>query len=285
MGYVDEAFALLKQNLEITNTELDLAKTRHVRIRDHIETEWTLIKSFLTGSYDRQTKTKKLKDVDIFVVIDPDGPQGYLANGTGRTAVNELLKVLKTKWDDVKADDYVVTVYYAGEEVASYEVAPVFPRDGGGYLMPCGNDWMATDPEIHADLVTAKNKDCDKKFVPFVKMVKGINREAGDPITPSFLIEVMALELVSAPFTRYQDEIRWFLASVADQITDDWPDPAHLGPDVNSQMTLTERERVADIVRGWLQVCEKAILQEDASKERAAVETWRELFGNRMPRP
>jgi Second Messenger Oligonucleotide or Dinucleotide Synthetase domain len=285
VGYVDEAFLLLKQNLEITPTELELAKTRHARIRDHIETEWTLIKSFLTGSYDRKTKTKKLKDVDIFVVIDPDGPQGYLANGTGRAAVDALRNVLKTKWDDVKADDYVVTVYYAGEEVASYEVAPVFPRAGGGYVMPRGNDWMDTDPDIHADLVTAKNKECDEKFVPFIKMAKGINREAGDPISPSFLIEVMALELVAPPFGRYQDELRWFLASVADQIINDWPDPAGLGPDVNSQMASVEREQLADVVRGWLQVSEQAVRQEDAGNERAAVETWRKLFGNRMPRP
>ncbi|MFS8098408.1 hypothetical protein LFM09_14840 [Lentzea alba] len=285
MGYVDDAFGLLKSNLEITPTEASLASTRHHRIRDHIEKEWTLDRTFLTGSYDRHTKTKKLKDVDIFAVIDPDGPQGDLADGTGTAAVTALKKVLESGWDDVQADDYVVTIYYAGEDVASYEVAPVFSRAEGGFLMPNGSTWMATDPNIHAELVTAKNKDCAEKFVPFVKMVKGINREAGDPLSPSFLIEVMALELVDTPFTRYQDEIRWFLASAIDQITDDWPDPAGLGPAVNSQMTMAERHTLAEVMRGWLKTCETAILQEQAGKEKAAVETWRTLFGNRMPRP
>ncbi|MDQ3405648.1 MAG: hypothetical protein M3548_20025 [Actinomycetota bacterium] len=285
MGHVDNAFALLKTNLEITDTESNQAKTRHALIRNHIRNHWDVAADFLTGSYDRHTKTKKLKDVDIFVVIDPDGAQGYLAKGSGVAAVKKLTSILALKWDDVEGDDYVATVYYAGEDVASYEVSPVFARDGGGYLMPRGADWMATDPNIHASLVSTKNTSCGEKFVPFVKMVKAINREAGDPISPSFLIEVMALDLVEEPFGRYQDEIRWFLASAADQILNDWPDPAGLGPNVNSSMTSSERVGLASTIREWLVTTERAITEEDAGQNNAAVETWRTLFGNRMPRP
>ena len=118
-----------------------------------------------------------------------------------------------------------------------------------------------------------------------MKMVKGINREAGEPIDPSFLLEVMALELVLQPFGRYRDEIRFFLASVAYRITDDWPDPAGLGPDVNGGVSRARRGEIADIVRKWLTVAEEALLLENDGKERAAVEHWRELFGWRMTRP
>src|SRR6266550_4531489 len=234
MSYIDDAFEKLKSNLEITQTEEDLAVTRHNLIREHIEASWTLLDHFLTGSYARKTKTKKLKDVDIFVVIDPTGPQGKLANGPGTAAVSALRDVLATSWSDLETDEHVVTINYPGEEVTSYEVAPVFPRKAGGYLMPNGTTWMATDPTKHANLVTSKNKGCDDKFVPFVKMVKGINREAIDAIQPSFLLEVMGLGLVLEPFGRYRDEIRFFLASAADRMVDDWPDPAGLGPSVNA---------------------------------------------------
>src|SRR5205814_2383387 len=210
MSYIDDAFDNLKSNLEITPTERDLASTRHNLIREHIEGSWTLRDHFLTGSYDRDTKTKKLKDVDIFVVVDPDGPQAYLANGTGYAAVAALREVLSTRWDDLDTDEHVVTINYAGDDVASYEVTPVFPRKGGGYLMPNGSGWMSTDPTKHASLVTSKNKKCDEKFVPFIKMIKGINREADDAIKPSFLLEVMGLELILTPFGRYRDEIRFF---------------------------------------------------------------------------
>jgi len=285
MGYIDDAFDKLKSNLEITQTEAGLASTRHTLIREHIERSWHLDDHFITGSYDRHTKTKKLKDVDIFVVLDPSGAQGGLLKGKGSAAVSALRDVLSTRWDDIDTDEHVVTINYRGEDVASYEVAPAFPRSAGGYFMPNGESWMVTDPNEHARLVTEKNKACDGKFVPFVKMVKGINREANDAINPSFLIEVMALDLVFEPFGRFRDEIRFFLASAAERITDDWPDPAGLGPLVNGGLSTAKRQQLAGVVKGWLALAEEALLLENEGKERAAVDKWRKLFGWRMPLP
>jgi hypothetical protein len=95
----------------------------------------------------------------------------------------------------------------------------------------------------------------------------------------------MALELVLPPFDRYRDEIRFFLASTADRITEDWPDPAGLGPDVNSRVPASRRSQLSDTVGGWLTTAEEALLLENDGRDRAAVEKWRELFGWRMPRP
>jgi hypothetical protein len=284
MTYVDDAFAGLKTNLEITTTERDLAVSRHHGIRDHIGQHWSLTEDFLTGSYDRHTKTKKLKDVDIFVVIDPSGPQANLSNGTGTAAVAALAEVIKKKWSDVDTDDTVVTIFYSGEDVASYEIAPAFATSDG-YKIPNGLGWMNTNPNEHARLVTEKNTKCDGKFVPLVKMIKGMNRHAGEPIEPSFLMEVMALDLVESPLGAYKDEVRFLLASMADQIVDDWPDPAGLGLDVNGASSTWQRTQQQTNVRGWLAAAEEAILLEADRNERAAVDKWRELFGNRMPHP
>ena len=90
MSHIDKAFDKLKSNLEITKTEKDLAKKRHKLIRGHIASAWQRSYDFLTGSYDRQTMTKKLKDVDIFVVINRDGHQGALADGPGLSAISAL---------------------------------------------------------------------------------------------------------------------------------------------------------------------------------------------------
>lgn len=282
MSLVDDAFSGLKSNLEITPAEQKLAQSRHVLIRDHIRTRWALTADFLTGSYDRHTKTKKLKDVDLFVVIDPDGDQGHLASGSGTAAVDALAEVLGTRWNDVATDDTVVTVSYAGEDVASYEIAPAFATSMG-YKIPNGNAWMETNPNKHAEMVTAKNQACGKKFVPMVKMIKGMNREAGEPISPSFLIEVMALDLVEAPLGRYQDEVRFFLAAAADAALQDWPDPAGLGPDVNGDASTWDRNQHQAAFKSWLAVAEEAILLENEGQERAAVSKWKTLFGSRMP--
>lgn len=282
MTRVDDAFSGLKSNLEITPSEQAVAQRRHVLIRDHIRTRWSLTADFLTGSYDRHTKTKKLKDVDLFVVIDPAGDQGHLANGPGTAAVDALAEVLRTRWSDVTTDSTVVTVSYAGEDVASYEIAPAFASKNG-YKIPNGSGWMETNPNQHADMVTAKNKECGGKFVPLVKMIKSINREAGEPISPSFLIEVMALELVEAPMGRYADEVRYLLASAADTARQDWPDPAGLGPDVNAGASSWDRAAHQSAFVSWLTIAEEAIILEADGQERTAITKWKSLFGSRMP--
>lgn len=286
MTYVDDAFDKLKTNLEITQTEERRASRRHTAIRDHVRASWDLEDDFLTGSYRRETKTKPLKDVDVFVVVDRRGPQGRLRSAGAAEALEELRSVLATEYDGVTVDRMTCVIPF-GDDVMSLEVAPAFDRRGGGYEIPDtqSGGWIATNPRRHHELSSAKNAKCGEKYVPFVKMVKGINRELGEPVTPSFLLEVMALELVTPPFGRYQDEIRWFLASAADQVANAWEDPAKLGPDVNSDMSANEKRTAARALSAALAVAEEAIRLEDEGREHQAVDRWRELFGSRMPKP
>ncbi|MGH9298070.1 MAG: SMODS domain-containing nucleotidyltransferase, partial [Acidimicrobiales bacterium] len=66
---IDEAFAKFKGRLEITDSETEDASGRQRRIRRLVENGLDVHHDFLTGSYARHTKTKPLKDVDIFVVL------------------------------------------------------------------------------------------------------------------------------------------------------------------------------------------------------------------------
>lgn len=290
MTYVDDAFEKCRKALEITTTEGSFASRKHQEIRNLVAGTWTLDDDFLTGSYRRNTKTKRLKDVDIFVVVKPGGPQAGLRKDHPSEVLAELKALLETKYDSVATDGFACTVTFGAEdEVASFDVVPAFKRSGAhnGWDIPDVDRarWIATNPKKHHELSTAKNDACSGKFVPFVKMIKGINREGGEPIAPSFLLEVMAHGLVSEPFGRYQDEIVWYLASAADQISQDWADPAGLGPDVNGTMTTSERESAAQTLAAWQRTAEQAVRLEDEGRERPAVEKWRELFGSRMPRP
>lgn len=199
-----------------------------------------------------------------------------------------LLEVIQTKWPSAFLDGMAVVVPYGkGDEVTSMEVVPAFKRTAGGYVIPepSAGTWLATNPKTHHELSTAKNSDCEERYVPFVKMIKAINRELDEVVSPSFLLEVMAMDLVKTPFGRYQDEIIWFLATAADQLDRAWPDPAGLGGDVNTSMTATQRCTAINALRGAQAIAERANDLEDDGQERAAVEEWRRLFGTRMPRP
>ena len=288
MGYVADAFDNLKSALEITATEQRLASNRRQAIYDHLNSNWGIDRAFLTGSYARHTKTKKLKDVDIFAVLDPKGAQAGLRQASPAAVLEDLREVLEMKYPDrVTIDVLACVISFGTEDIMSFEVVPAFERASSGYEIPDTNssNWIATDPLKHAEATTAKNQACDGKWVPFIKMVKGMNREAEEPVTPSFLLEVMALDLVREPFGQYQDEIATFCASAADRVAEDWPDPAGLGPAVNRGVSTYDRQQVSQQFQDWQHTAEHAIDLEESGKERAAVETWRELFGYRMPRP
>ncbi len=290
MGYVDEAFAKLKSNLEITATEQKLASRRQNEIREHLCGHLEIDRTFLTGSYARHTKTKKLKDVDIFCVLKADGADAHLRNGTPAAALTRLRDELAKKYTAPvpSIGRRSCTVEFSStDEVPSFDVVLAFDRSGGGYEIPdrAVGSWIASDPAVHKQKATDKNAACDAKWIPLVKMIKGFNREWGKPVRPSFLLEVMALDLIRPPFGRYQDEIVLFLANAAERVEGEWPDPAGLGPDVNSSMTAREKRAAAERLREALAVAERAVQLEDDGSERAAVDAWRELFGNRMPKP
>ena len=66
---IDEAFRKFKSRLELNENEQKNASVRQNEIRDHLRLSFELDDDFLTGSYKRYTKTKPLKDVDIFCVL------------------------------------------------------------------------------------------------------------------------------------------------------------------------------------------------------------------------
>jgi predicted nucleotidyltransferase len=66
---VEEAFRKFKTRLELNDKEQKNASARHYEVRDYLATKFAIDRSFLTGSYARHTKTKPLKDIDIFFVL------------------------------------------------------------------------------------------------------------------------------------------------------------------------------------------------------------------------
>ena len=66
---VEEAFETFRQRLELSETERTDTIRKHNKVRDCIGGGFHIDRDFLTGSYDRHTKTKPLKDVDIFFTL------------------------------------------------------------------------------------------------------------------------------------------------------------------------------------------------------------------------
>jgi Second Messenger Oligonucleotide or Dinucleotide Synthetase domain len=289
---VDEAFEIYRQRLGLSDTEAQDATRRHKDVRECIRAGFDIDRDFLTGSYARYTKTKPLKDVDIFFCL---GEQDrHWRAKPPHEVLNAFERCLASKYgaDSVEPGRRCVTVEFdkrnptADDEgkVLSNDAVPAYEL-GDRYEIPDRDlgRWIKTDPDAHKEQSTRKNKELGGKWVPLVKMLKRWNRSADKPIKPSFLIEVMALDLVDPPFTTYPGEVRRFFAAAQDGIMRDWPDPAGYGPPVSDQMTPGKRQAAAAVLRAAQVKAARAAHLEQQGKTGEALGLWGEIMGKYFP--
>lgn len=289
---VDEAFDKFRQRLELSETEQQDAIRRHNDVRACIRESFDIDRDFLTGSYARHTKTKPLKDVDIFFCLGEKDRHWRNKHPNDVLAAFEACLAKKYGHDSVERGRRCVTVEFDKQnptadkegKVLSNDAVPAYELDDC-YEIPDRDlgKWIKTDPDTHKEKSTAKNKDCGGKWVPLVKMLKRWNRSADKPISPSFLIEVMALDLVDPPFTKYPSEVRRFFAAAQDGIMRDWPDPAGYGPPVSDQMTPDKRRKAAEALRAAEVKAARAVHLEQQGKTGEALALWREIMGKYFP--
>lgn len=292
MSKVSDAFATFKSRLEITKTEEDDASRRQKDVRGTVQKSFAVDHDFLAGSYGRRTKTKPLKDIDIFVALGKD--EAHRRNAHPKAILDDLEKCLVDTYgrDQVVRDRRCVTVWFEKRnqtqhedgKVLSLDVVPAF-TSGSDYEIPDEvlGTWIKTNPATHGDLTTAKNKTLDGNWVPLVKMLKSWNRANGRPIQPSFLVEVMALDLVDGPFNTFPDEARRFFAAAAASIDQAWADPAKLGPPVSDEMTLALCEAARQKLRATEVLAARAFRAEQQGSGAEAVRLWKEVFGEFFP--
>ena len=73
-----EAFKKFKSRLELRPGEQTKASNLQQEVRILVAKHFVVDEDFLTGSYKRHTKTRPLKDVDIFFVFSKEKEKKYL---------------------------------------------------------------------------------------------------------------------------------------------------------------------------------------------------------------
>lgn len=289
---VTEAFQKFRSRLELTQKEQDDASRRQKEIREVMAENFKREDDFLTGSYRRHTKTKPLKDVDIFYVFHDDERKKYRDGKHPSVVLGDVEQVLAKKYgkDKVRRQRRSISAEFpiSGEEerVISFDVVPAFTR-GDHYEIPdisTTKGWTETNPKVHAEKATAAHEAYNDEWKGMVRMLKRWNQEKDKPIKPSFLIEVMALDLLRPPFGgNYPLEFMSFFASAAGRIDETWPDPAGLGPAVSDSMDAASQAKAKSVLHQAHDVVRAAINLSKAEKNGEALRAYRELFGELFP--
>ena len=294
---VDDAFRKFKSRLELNDREQKNASARQTEVRDYLVTKFAIERSFLTGSYARYTKTKPLKDIDIFFVLK-ESEKPYrskapsviigdfydaLVEKYGKSAVRKQSRSVNVDFGVViDAEDN--TDY----RVVSVDVVPAF-ASGDDYEIPDTDTgkWIKTNPEIHARKATAAHQAFSNEWKGLVRMVKYWNnhaRHGEKPVKPSFLIEVMALQCLYGNWQgRFDYEIQGFFSTLADRVLDTWPDPAGLGPAISDGMDAARKQRARELLMAASRDATVAIDHARRGRNGEALKAWRALFGPKFP--
>jgi predicted nucleotidyltransferase len=296
---LDEAFRKFKSRLELNDREQKNARNRHTEVREHIRSRFAINRDFLTGSYARYTKTKPLKDIDIFFVLAESERKKYRDQAPS-VVLNDFHSALVDKYGagavrkqgrSVNVDFGVVVDSDDNTDyrVLSVDVVPAF-ADGENYEIPNADTgkWMKTNPEIHAQEAKDAHQAYSNEWKGLVRMVKYWNNNAkhgkDKPVKPSFLIEVMALQCLHGGWQgRFEYEIQGFFSSLADRIEDEWPDPAGLGSPVSDGMDAQRKARAKELLQEASRDASNAINLARKGQIGEALKAWRQLFGPKFP--
>lgn len=293
---LEDAFKKFLHRLELTAKEQKDVTDRHTRVREIVCGGIGVDRDILSGSYRRETKTKPLKDVDIFFILR-SSEEGWLAKHPV-DLLNEVRGILTPTYGESKVTlgrrsvkvDFGIAVFedVTDEKVMSVDVVPAFAR-GSDYVIPDRrlDDWVTTNPEIHAELAKNANALYGGRWKALVRMIKKWNDYHDKPVKPSFLLEVMALGILNRGFGgHYSLELQTFFATAAQRIAEEWKDPANLGPPLTDRLAAEpwQRQKAADQLAAAAQHVSRARRLAQQGKNGEALRVWRDdIFGPLFP--
>ena len=174
----------------------------------------------------------------------------------------------------------------SGDRVVSFDVVPAF-ASGDDYEIPdtgTASGWTRTNPRIHEEKATAAHQAYAGEWKGLVRMMKYWNNNHDKPIKPSFLVEVMALEILHPPYGGDRArELQGLFATLAARIRNTWEDPAGLGPPVSDMMDSARKAAAQKALQGAEREAAHALALSRTGKQGDALQAWRALFGPLFP--
>ena len=132
--------------------------------------------SFLTGSYRRNTLTRPIQDIDLYVLVN----FGIHADGKKPIFIlREMARVLRNRFKRtrIRVDSPCVVIQFSSYR---FEVVPsvFYVDDEEKYLVPGpgAREWIDCFPHIPQKWLTDNNYQKNKKFVRLIKILKRWNR-------------------------------------------------------------------------------------------------------------
>lgn len=288
--YVRPRFQAFLENLKITEDQAQDGETKHRGVVSCLnKAYWNSSDEtgnrILIGSWGKYTRVRPPRDIDILFVL-PVAVYWRFQQRTGNQQ-SQLLQEVKG-WlqatypqTDMRGDGQVVVVPFNSYKI---EVAPAFPREGGGYLICDTNDggrYKHVDPMAEIAALDAADTRHNGNVRKLTRILKQWQRHCHVPIK-SFQIEALVMELLPQLTYGGNDEY-WFDWLVRDAFR-------HMIGRANGWFWMPVTGEVIYLGDEWLSLAEsayaralKACEYEDGNWDALAGDEWRKIFGTMIP--
>jgi hypothetical protein len=280
-------FDELLTRVALSADQRSVGSSRQTSLRNFLKDHFTLYAAepdpnpWLIGSYARNTILRQERDIDIMVSLSPTKYwETYANNSSGivglvRNALNK-----EYSKSEVSSSGAAVVMEMS---IFNVDVVPVFPRDGGGYLVADGHGkWKSSNPNFHINLMLDHNKQ-DERLKPLVKVAKFWNL-CNDSLLQSFHLEAM-IEYMwrGVSIGSYPHGLKETLRVLAAYLPRGFIDPWEPGGRIDLYLSAENRKKVVGFALADVASAARAEELRTQGNDRAATEEWQKVFRKEFP--
>jgi hypothetical protein len=282
---VEAAVEEFLSRLTPSDVETDAAKAHRASIEACLRQKLGVTGFFRTGSFGSGTSIRGYSDVDYFALI-PD----TRVHENSKLTLRNLQETLANRFPMtvIRVRSPAVRVPFGRLRSEATEIVPAqLVRQVGGvpvYAIPDSRGgWMLSSPPAHNDYVAAVDRWSDGRVRPLIRLVKAWKYIRDAPVS-SFYLELRAAHHCATVGTMgYSSDLSRFINALESDAFRFLVDPVGIAgyisacPDGRSLYSSVAKVRLV------ARLAAQAWLAEQRGNDRAAIASWRRLYGERFP--
>lgn len=289
--YVEQRFARLLENVQITTAQAEDGQTKHAGVRACLNRHyWGMTSetanSLLIGSWGKLTRVRPSRDIDILFLLPPHVYYQYQGRTGNRQSqlLQEVKGVLGATYSQttMRGDGQVVGIPF---NTTPIEVAPGFRCQDGSIIVCDANEggrYITSTAEAEAAGIAAADTAYNGNARTLARMMKRWQREQNVPLK-SFQIERLAIEFLHGWHANTRG-LFWYDWMVRDFLS-------YLIRRASTVLVMPGAGEQIALGRDWLSRAQTAYghavtacIHEQANHDSLAGEAWQEIFGTAAPR-
>ena len=244
----------------------------------------------LQGSFARHTmRGPELHDIDKIVELADASYDALAGPGGPREALSAIHRVLAPRLGGARFEfkKHALAVTLPGDGF-NFDAVPAFnPEDDTKTIHIADTDsdrWEPSNTYVLIDTISARNQECNGRFVRQVRMVKHAVHQAGlSDLIPGLHIESFAYAAVDAAVEHAQ-AVAATLRAGARLLGGAYTDPTGTDP-ISSRLDQADIAIAKQAMQRLAELADSAQRSAAAGNETAAANTWVDMFGRIFPRP